>query len=65
MTLRHMEVFLALARNPNMREVAELLCVSQAAVSSALRGFEDELGSQLFVRAGRGLLLNEKGRLLE
>ena len=48
-----------------MREVAELLCVSQAAVSSALRGFEDELGSRLFVRVGRGLVLNEKGKLLE
>ena len=65
MTLRHIKVFLALARNPNMREVAELLCVSQAAVSSALRGFEDELGSRLFVRVGRGLVLNEKGKLLE
>ena len=34
-------------------------------MSSALRSFEDELGSQLFVRVGRGLVLNEKGKLLE
>ena len=65
MTLRHIEIFLTLARNPNMREVGELLYISQAAVSSALRGFEEEMGCQLFVRAGRGLVLNEKGKLLE
>ena len=65
MTLRHLEVFLALARTPNMRDAAASLFISQAAVSSALRDFEAELGVPLFDRLSRGLQINEKGRLLE
>ncbi|WP_461210689.1 LysR family transcriptional regulator [Desulfocurvus sp. DL9XJH121] len=59
-----MEIFLALARTPNMREVASRLYISQAAVSSALRELEADLGIPLFDRVGRGIRLNEKGRLL-
>lgn len=65
MTLRYLEIFLALARTPNMRDAAAKLFISQAAVSSALRDFEAELGVTLFDRIGRGIRLNDKGRLLE
>ena len=65
MTLRYLEIFLALARTPNMRDAAARLFISQAAVSSALRDFEAELGVPLFDRIGRGIRLNDKGRLLE
>lgn len=65
MTLRYLEVFLALARTPNMRDVAAQLFISQAAVSSALRDFEAELKAPLFDRVGRGIRLNDRGRLLE
>lgn len=65
MTLRYLEIFLALARTPNMRDAATRLFISQAAVSSALRDFEAELGVPLFDRIGRGIRLNDKGRLLE
>ena len=65
MTLRNVEIFLALARTPNMRDAAAKLFISQAAVSSALRDFEAELGVSLFDRMGRGIRLNDKGRLLE
>lgn len=64
MTLRNIEIFLALARTPNMREVATRLFLSQAGVSSSLREMEAELGFSVFDRVGRGLRLNEKGRLL-
>ncbi|WP_320008658.1 LysR substrate-binding domain-containing protein [Maridesulfovibrio sp.] len=64
MKLRHIEIFLALARTPNMREVSSRLFLSQAGVSSALRLFENELGVLLFDRVGREIRLNEKGRLL-
>lgn len=64
MKLRYIEIFLALARTPNMRDVASRLFISQAGVSSSLRGLESELGTPLFDRVGRGLRLNEKGRLL-
>ncbi len=65
MTLRYMEVFLALAKTPNMRDVAQRMFLSQAAISNALRDFEAEIGVELFDRAGRGIRINEKGRLLE
>lgn len=65
MTLRYLEVFLKLAHTPNMRDVAASMFISQAAVSSTLRDFEAELGVELFHRQGRGIRLNEKGRLLE
>jgi len=64
MTLRNIEIFLALARTPNMREVAARLFLSQAGVSSSLREMESELGLSVFDRVGRGIRLNEKGRLL-
>jgi len=64
MNLRSFEIFLALARTPNMREVASRLYLTQAGVSSALRGMESELGVALFDRVGRSIRLNEKGRLL-
>ncbi len=65
MTLRYMQVFLALASTPNMRDVAQHMFVSQAAISNALREFEAEIGVELFDRVGRGIRINEKGRLLE
>lgn len=64
MNIRSLEIFLALARTPNMRDVAARLFLSQAGVSSALRSFETELGVELFDRLGRGIRLNEKGRML-
>jgi len=64
MNIRSIEIFLALARTPHMREVASRLYLTQAGVSSALRGMESELGVALFDRVGRSLRLNEKGRLL-
>ncbi len=65
MKLRYIEVFLTLAQTPNMRDVAHKLFVSQAAISSTLRDLEDEIGIELFDRVGRGIRLNEKGRILQ
>ena len=65
MTIRQFEIFLALARTPNMRQVAERCYLSQAAVSSSLHAFEEALGVQLFDRVNHRLILNEKGKLLK
>ncbi len=56
---------MALAHTPNMRDVAQRMFLSQAAISNALRDFEAEIGIELFDRVGRGIRINEKGRLLE
>ncbi len=65
MKLRYLEVFLALADTPNMQVVAHDLFVTQAAISSTLRDLEDEIGVNLFDRVGRGIRLNEKGKLFK
>ncbi len=64
MKLRYIEVFLALAQTPNMRDVAHNLFVSQASISSTLRDLEEEIGVLLFDRLGRSIHLNENGRIL-
>jgi len=64
MTTRQFEIFLALAQTPNMRKVAIKMYLSQAAISSSLHAFEEEIGVQLFDRVNHRLILNEKGKLL-
>ncbi|TWI65793.1 DNA-binding transcriptional LysR family regulator [Desulfobotulus alkaliphilus] len=64
MTFRQLELFLALARTPHVRKVAEQHFLTQAAVSSALKELENEVGIPLFDRLNRRLVLNENGRAL-
>ncbi len=65
MTLRQLEVFLAIARARNYRQAAEALHTSQPALSQHIRELEGELGTRLFDRSSRGAGLTEAGRLLE
>jgi DNA-binding transcriptional LysR family regulator len=65
MTLRQLEVFLAIARAQGYRRAAEALHTSQPALSQHIRELERELGARLFDRLGRGIALTEAGRLLE
>lgn len=62
--LRHLEVFVAIARDGSTRAAAERIARSQSAASTALADLEAALGVALFDRAGRRLLLNENGRAL-
>lgn len=64
MTFRQLELFLALAKTPHVRKVAEQHFLTQAAVSSALKELENEVGVPLFDRLNRRLVLNENGRAL-
>jgi DNA-binding transcriptional LysR family regulator len=64
-TLRQLEVFLAIARARGYRRAAEALHTSQPALSQHIRELEGELGARLFDRLGRGIALTEAGRLLE
>lgn len=65
MTLRQLEVFLAIARARSYRQAAEALHTSQPALSQHVRELEGELGARLFDRLSRGVALTEAGRLLE
>jgi DNA-binding transcriptional LysR family regulator len=65
MTLRQLEVFLAVARARSFRRAAEALHTSQPALSQHVRELEQELSTRLLDRLGRGLALTDAGRLLE
>ncbi len=65
MTIKQFELFLALARTPNMRKIAVDFYMTQAAVSSSLHSFEEEIGFLVFDRVNNRLLLNEKGKILQ
>lgn len=64
-SLRQIEVFITTAHFQNISRAADALAMSQSAASSALKELESQYGVQLFDRAGKKLLLNEFGRLLQ
>lgn len=64
MTLRQMEVFTAVVRHGSTVAAAASLGLSQSATSAALQQLERVLGSALFERQGRSLVLNPAGRIL-
>ena len=56
--------FWAIGRTRNLTHAAELLRVSQPAVSAALKSLELQLGSTLCIRQARGVRLTIEGELL-
>jgi DNA-binding transcriptional LysR family regulator len=64
-TLRQLEIFLAIAEHEHVTRAAAALSMTQSAASVALAELEKSIGLPLFERVGRGLRLNERGRLLE
>lgn len=65
-TLRQLEIFLAVARAEHVTAAAARLHLSQSAVSAALAELTEQLGGPLFDRSGRSIVRNARGtRLLE
>jgi DNA-binding transcriptional LysR family regulator len=65
MTLRQLEVFLAIARERSFSLAARRIHLSQPTMSEHVHELERELGRPLFVRRGRVTLLSEAGRVFE
>jgi len=63
-TLRQLETFVTIANYGSTSRAAQILHMSQPAVSKALTGLERQFGNQLFERRARRLHLNEIGRAL-
>lgn len=63
-TLRQLEIFIAVAETAQVTRASKKLFVTQSAVSMALAELENQLGGALFDRHGRSLLLNARGRYL-
>jgi len=63
-SLRHLQIFVAVAHDGNVSAAAEALAMSQSAASAALLELERRYGNPLFDRAGKRLRINETGRAL-
>lgn len=59
----HLRYFWVVAHQRNLTKAASLLHVSPSALSIQLRQLEDRLGSDLFERKNRRLVLTEAGRI--
>ncbi len=64
LTLRQLEIFLQLAKNPHLGKVAESIGLTQSAVSMAIKSLEEALEKKVFDRINKKLILNEYGRML-
>ena len=63
MELQQLEYFCVIAECENLTKAAQRLHVSQPSLSRSLHALEDELGTQLFDRIGRNIILNDAGRI--
>ena len=64
LTIRQLEVFAAVARQGSVTRAAARLHLTQSAASMSLKQLERALDGPLFARIGRGLVVNDRGRLL-
>ncbi|MDQ6638263.1 MAG: LysR family transcriptional regulator, partial [Pseudomonadota bacterium] len=64
LSLTHLRAFEAVARTLNFGAAADELHVTQSAVSRQIKGLEDELGAQLFVRGTRHVQITPDGQAL-
>jgi DNA-binding transcriptional LysR family regulator len=64
-SLRQLEIFLAIAECGSTTRAADQVMLSQSAISNALAELESRLGVQLFDRVGKRLVLNDAGRRLQ
>lgn len=64
MDIRIMEYYLAVTREGNISAAAEVLHVSQPALSRQIKDLEEELGVTLFERGSRKIKLTDEGMIL-
>ncbi len=61
---RQLQLFLAAAERLNLSQAAEAVGITQPGLSKALHRLQQELGTKLYHRRGRGIELTETGRAL-
>lgn len=65
MDLNQLKTFIAVAEEANLTRAAEILFLSQPAVSAQIKALEAELGVTLFNRNARGMTLTVAGNVLK
>jgi len=60
---RHLQTFVEVARQKSVMKAAELLSVSQPAVTKTIRELEEVLGVDVFERDGRGIKITRYGEV--
>lgn len=63
MTLKQLEVFVAIAETNSFSKGGEKACITQSTASQHIQALEDELGIRLFDRGRGGAQLTEAGKL--
>ena len=65
MEIQTLKYFLTVAREENFTRAAQILHVTQPALSKQLKLLEGELGKKLFTRQSSGIRLTDEGKLLK
>jgi len=63
--LKHLQYFIEITRTENFTNAAENLFITQPALSRIIKSLENELGTQLFIRKRKKLILTEAGQILK
>jgi len=64
MTLQQLNYVVKIADTKSMNKAAKELYVTQSALSSTIKSLEDELGTEIFIRTNRGMVLTTDGEKL-
>jgi DNA-binding transcriptional LysR family regulator len=64
MDLHQLRAFIEVAKEGNLTRAAQVLCLSQPAVSAKIKLLEDEIGLKLFERSAHGMKLTHHGEIL-
>ncbi|MGB5603317.1 MAG: LysR family transcriptional regulator, partial [Gammaproteobacteria bacterium] len=64
LNMKHLRYFWAVASHGSIAKASEVLFLTPQTISGQLRELEQQVGSKLFNRDGRGLALTETGRLV-
>ena len=62
MNLELYRIFYVVAEMKNITKASEILNISQPAVTKHIKNLEDQLGTPLFIRTKKGVVLNEYGK---
>lgn len=57
------KIFYTVAKNNSISAAADILCISQPAVSWQIKNLEEQLGMTLFIRTKKGVSLTDEGKI--